>query len=235
MRRPCPIAPRRSGSASLHRTTWREVFDERAPLIGAPAFFGPLVVYLLGPWLLVLPVLVGPFALILTVLLVLAVAAGLLVVFVAVIASPYLVVRHLHAHDMVRVTPHEAAAGVGHRVALSVVGTDRLQERGYFRAKLAQEELIQSSSIPYSIVHATQFFEFMSGIADAGTDGNLVRLPPVLIQPMAADDVATALARVAVDPPVNGIVEIAGPDQFQLDELIRDVLKARSDPREVIA
>jgi uncharacterized protein YbjT (DUF2867 family) len=129
----------------------------------------------------------------------------------------------------------EAAAGVGHHVALSVVGTDRLQESGYFRAKLAQEELIQSSSIPYSIVHATQFFEFMSGIADAGTDGNVVRLPPVLIQPMAADDVAGALTRVAVGPPVNGIVEIAGPDQFRLDELIRDVLKARNDPREVIA
>lgn len=128
----------------------------------------------------------------------------------------------------------EAAAGVGHHVALSVVGTDRLIESGYFRAKLAQEQLIQSSSIPYTIVHATQFFEFVSGIADDATDGNTVRLPPALIQPMAADDVASALARVAVAPPLNGIVEIAGPDQFRLDELIRGVLAARSDPREVV-
>jgi uncharacterized protein YbjT (DUF2867 family) len=128
----------------------------------------------------------------------------------------------------------EAAAGVGHHVALSVVGTDRLTESGYFRAKLAQEELIQGSSIPYTIVHATQFFEFMNGIADAATDANSVRLPPALIQPMAADDVASALARVAVGPPLNRIVEIAGPDQFRLDELIRGVLAAGNDPREVI-
>ena len=113
-------------------------------------------------------------------------------------------------------------------------GTDRLTESGYFRAKLAQEELIEGSSIPYSIVHATQFFEFMNGIADAATDGNTVRLPPALIQPMAADDVASAVARVAVGPPLNGIVEVAGPEQFRLDELIRGVLKARNDPREVI-
>ena len=129
----------------------------------------------------------------------------------------------------------EAAAGVGHHVALSVVGTDRLLESGYFRAKLAQEELIQDSAIPYSIVHATQFFEFMNGIADAATDGNTVRVPPALIQPMAADDVASALARVAVEPPLNGIVEVAGPDEFRLDELIRGVLRASHDPREVIA
>jgi uncharacterized protein YbjT (DUF2867 family) len=128
----------------------------------------------------------------------------------------------------------EAAAGVGHHVALSVVGTNRLTESGYFRAKLAQEELIQGSSIPYTIVHATQFFEFMNGIADNATDGNTVRLPPALIQPMAADDVASALAQVAVGPPLNGIVEIAGPDQFRLDELIRGVLAARNDPREVV-
>jgi uncharacterized protein YbjT (DUF2867 family) len=129
----------------------------------------------------------------------------------------------------------EATAGVGHHVALSVVGTDRLTESGYFRAKLAQEELIEGSSIPYTIVHATQFFEFMNGIADAATDGNTVRLPSALIRPMAADDVASALARVAVGPPLNRIVEIAGPDQFRLDELIRGVLAARDDPREVIA
>lgn len=128
----------------------------------------------------------------------------------------------------------EAAAGVGHHVALSVVGTDRLTESGYFRAKLAQEELIQGSPIPYTIVHATQFFEFMNGIADAGADGDTVRLPPALLQPMAAEDVATALARVAVEPPLNGIVEIAGPEQFRLDELIRSVLRARNDPREVV-
>jgi uncharacterized protein YbjT (DUF2867 family) len=128
----------------------------------------------------------------------------------------------------------EAAAGVGHHVALSVVGTDRLTESGYFRAKMAQERLIEGSSIPYSIVHATQFFEFVKGIADDATDGNTVRLPPALFQPMAADDVASAVARVAVDPPVNGIVEVAGPEQFRLDELVRSVLKAAGDPREVI-
>jgi uncharacterized protein YbjT (DUF2867 family) len=128
----------------------------------------------------------------------------------------------------------ETAAGVRHHVALSVVGTERLQESGYFRAKLAQEKLIGGSSIPYSIVHATQFFEFMKGIADAATEGNTVRLPPALIQPMAADDVASAVGQVAVGPPVNGIVEIGGPDQFRLDELIRGRLKATDDPREVV-
>ena len=129
----------------------------------------------------------------------------------------------------------EAAAGVGHHVALSVVGTDRLLESGYFRAKMAQEKLIEGSSIPYSIVHATQFFEFMKSIAADATDGDTVRLPPALIQPMAADDVASEVAWVAVGPPVNGIVEIAGPEQFRLDELIRGMLKAGNDPREVIA
>jgi uncharacterized protein YbjT (DUF2867 family) len=128
----------------------------------------------------------------------------------------------------------EAAAGVGHHVALSVVGSDRLIESGYFRAKVAQEKLIQDSSIPYSIVHATQFFEFLQGIVDSATDGNTVRLPPALFQPMAADDVAEAVAEVAVGPPVNGIVEVAGPEQFRLDELIRERLKATNDPREVV-
>ena len=127
-----------------------------------------------------------------------------------------------------------AAAGVSHHVALSVVGTDRLTESGYFRAKLAQEELIEGSSIPYSIVRATQFFEFVNAIADQATGGNTVRLPPVLIQPMAADDVASGVARVAVGPPLDGIAEIAGPEQFRLDQLIRDALKANNDPREVI-
>ena len=128
----------------------------------------------------------------------------------------------------------EAAADVGHHVALSVVGTNRLTESGYFRAKLTQEQMIEDSSIPYSIVHATQFFEFMNGIADAATDGNTVRLPPALIQPMAADDVASAVGRVAAAPPLNGIIEVAGPEQFRLDELIRGVLKEGNDPREVI-
>src|SRR6184192_1183618 len=113
---------------------------------------------------------------------------------------------------------YEAAAGVGHHVALSVVGTDQLSESGYFRAKIAQEKLIKESSIPYSIVHATQFFEFINSLADAATDGNTVRIRPILIQPMAADDVASAVARVAVGSPVNGIVEVGGPEQFRLDE-----------------
>jgi uncharacterized protein YbjT (DUF2867 family) len=128
-----------------------------------------------------------------------------------------------------------AAAGVAHYVALSVVGTERLSESGYFRAKIAQEELIKASSIPYSIVHATQFFEFVKNIAAAATDGYTVRIAPVLIQPMAADDVAKAVGRIAVGTPVNGIVEVAGPEQFRLDELIREGLKARQDPREVVA
>src|SRR3954449_13160499 len=129
----------------------------------------------------------------------------------------------------------EAAAGVGHHVALSVVGTERLSESGYFRAKIAQEKLIRDSGIPYSIVHATQFFEFIPSIADAATDDDTVRLAPVLIQPMAADDVAGALARTSVGAPVDGMVEIAGPDRFRLDELIRARLRANADPREVIA
>jgi uncharacterized protein YbjT (DUF2867 family) len=129
---------------------------------------------------------------------------------------------------------YEAAAGVGHHVALSVVGTQRLAESGYFRAKIAQEKLIKESSIPYSIVQATQFFEFLKGLADISFDGNKVHLPPVLFQPMAADDVATALGRIAVGPPVNGTVEIGGPEQFRMDELVRRRLVALKDPREVI-
>lgn len=128
----------------------------------------------------------------------------------------------------------EVAAGVGHHVALSVVGADRLPASGYFRAKVAQEKLIAGSSVPYSIVHATQFFEFISRIADAATDGDMVRLAPVLIQPMAADDVARAMARVAVSPPLNGVVEVAGPEQFRLDELVRRRLRVAGDPREVV-
>src|SRR4051812_15032338 len=129
----------------------------------------------------------------------------------------------------------EAAAGVGHHVALSVVGTERLTESGYFRAKLAQEELIEGGSIPYSIVRATQFFEFMNRIADDATEGGTVRLPPALIQPMSADDVASAVGRVAAGAPLNGMAEVGGPEQFRLDELIRGVLTRRNDPREVVA
>src|SRR5438309_10612355 len=130
---------------------------------------------------------------------------------------------------------YEAAAGVGHYVALSVVGTDQLSESGYFRAKIAQERLIKESSIPYSIVHATQFFEFLKGLADISFDGDKVHLPPVLFQPMAADDVASGVGRIAVGPSVNGIVEIGGPEQFRLDELVRRRLATLKDPREVIA
>src|SRR3954470_16430236 len=129
---------------------------------------------------------------------------------------------------------YEAAAGVKHHVALSVVGTERLSESGYFRAKIAQENLIERSSIPYSIVHATQFFEFIERIADGATDGNTVRLAPVLIQPMAAEDVASAVGRVSVGSPVDGIVEVAGPQRFRLDELVRGFLRERRDRREVI-
>ena len=129
----------------------------------------------------------------------------------------------------------ESAADVGHHVALSVVGTERLPGSGYFRAKMAQEKLIEDSSIPYSIVHATQFFEFVNRIADDATSGNMVRLAHVLIQPMAAEDVASAVADVTVGPPVNGIIEIAGPQQFHLDEWVRGALRERHDTREVIA
>ena len=129
----------------------------------------------------------------------------------------------------------EAAAGVGHHVALSVVGSDRAPDSGYLRAKIAQEKLIRNSSIPYSIVRATQFFEFLKRIADEATDGDTVRIAPVLFQPMAAEDVAKAVGRVAVSAPVNGIVEIAGPQQFRFDEFIRLGLGARQDPRVVIA
>ena len=128
----------------------------------------------------------------------------------------------------------EAAAGAGHHVVLSIVGCDRLPGSGYMRAKVAQEKLIEGSSIPYSIVHATQFFEFVGRIADGATLGDTVKLPPVLFQPMAADDVATAVARVAVGEPLNGVVEVAGPEQFRFDDLIRRALTARHDPRQVV-
>jgi uncharacterized protein YbjT (DUF2867 family) len=129
----------------------------------------------------------------------------------------------------------EAAAGVSHHVALSVVGTERLTESGYFRAKLAQEQLIEGGGIPYSIVRATQFFEFMPRIADEATEGEIVRLPPAMIQPMAADDVAAAVGRAAAGEPLNGMTEVAGPEAFRLDELIRGILAKRDDPRTVVA
>jgi uncharacterized protein YbjT (DUF2867 family) len=129
----------------------------------------------------------------------------------------------------------EAAAGVKHHVALSIVGADRLPQSGYLRAKVAQEEAVKTASVPYTILRATQFFEFIGGIADSSTDGDTVRLAPVFVQPESADDVAAALAEVAVSEPVNGIVELAGPEQFRLDELARRVLRANNDPRPVTA
>jgi uncharacterized protein YbjT (DUF2867 family) len=128
----------------------------------------------------------------------------------------------------------EVAARVGHHVALSVVGTDRLLASGYFRAKKAQEDLIEASPIPYTIVRATQFFEFVGGIAQAATDGQTVRLPPVLMQPIVSDDVAAAMADVALAEPLNGTVDLAGPQPIRQDELVRQFLKATRDARTVI-
>jgi uncharacterized protein YbjT (DUF2867 family) len=128
----------------------------------------------------------------------------------------------------------EAAAGVGHHVALSVVGTDHLLASGYFRAKLAQEKLIQASPIPYTIVRATQFFEFVGGIAQFATEGHTVRLPPVLMQPIATDDVAAVMADVALSEPLNGTFDLAGPDLIRQDDLVRRFLHATGDTRTVI-
>ena len=128
----------------------------------------------------------------------------------------------------------EAAAGVGHHVALSVVGTDRLLASGYFRAKMAQEKLIKASPIPYTIVRATQFFEFVGGIAQSATEGQTVRLPPVLMQPIAADDVAAAVAEAALAEPLNGTFDLAGPEPIRQDDLVRQFLNATGDPRTVI-
>ena len=130
---------------------------------------------------------------------------------------------------------HEATAGVQHHVALSVVGSERMLESGYFRAKIAQENLIKASSIPHSIVRATQFYEFFKGIADFSTEGNKVHLPHVLFQPMAADEVASAVSQVALGEPINGTVEIGGPERSYLDEIVRKGLAASKDPREVVA
>jgi uncharacterized protein YbjT (DUF2867 family) len=128
----------------------------------------------------------------------------------------------------------ETAAGVGHHVALSVVGTERLQGSGYFRAKLAQEEAIKAAAIPSTILRATQFFEFIGRIADGSTHDGTVPLPPIFFQPEAADDVAAALADIAQGPPVNGTVELAGPERFRLDELVQRYLSATGDPRHVV-
>jgi uncharacterized protein YbjT (DUF2867 family) len=128
----------------------------------------------------------------------------------------------------------EAAAGVRHHVALSIVATDRT-DNGYFRAKAAQERLIVASGIPYTIVRATQFLEFLGGIADSGADGNVVRLPPVLFQPIAADDVAAIVAEVALAAPRNGIVEIAGPERAPFNEIVARYLRAVGDPRQVVS
>jgi uncharacterized protein YbjT (DUF2867 family) len=144
-------------------------------------------------------------------------------------------VMHFFQTSSRNVLAAETAAGVKHHVLLSVVGTERLQESGYFRAKLAQEEAVKAGSVPYTILRATQFFEFIGRIADSSMNGDSVHLPPVLVQPEAADDVAAALADVAVNAPVNRIAELAGPEQFRLDELARRLLSAKNDPRPVTA
>ena len=129
--------------------------------------------------------------------------------------------------------PAEAAAGVGHHVALSVVGADRSPDSGYMRAKVAQEKAIKAATVPYTIVRATQFFEFIGGIADGSTEGKTVRLPPALMQPMAADDVAAALADISVGRPLNATIEVAGSEAIRMDELARRFLSAKRDPRQV--
>jgi uncharacterized protein YbjT (DUF2867 family) len=128
----------------------------------------------------------------------------------------------------------EGAAGVGHHVALSVVGTERMQASGYFRAKLVQENLIKTSGIPYTIVRATQFFEFVGAIADFATEGETVRLPSAKLQPIVSDDVAAAVAEVAVGKPVNGTIDVAGPEAMGLDEIVRRYLRAKHDARKVM-
>ncbi|MEN3539635.1 SDR family oxidoreductase [Microbispora sp. ZYX-F-249] len=128
----------------------------------------------------------------------------------------------------------EAAAGVGHHVAVSIVGTERMPDNGYFAAKIAQEQLIEKSGVPFSLVHSTQFFEFARGIADEATVDGMVHIAPVLFQPIAGDDVAEAVGRTAVGSPLNGRVEIAGPEQFRMDEFFRQALAAWGDPREVV-
>ena len=129
----------------------------------------------------------------------------------------------------------EKAAGVRHHVALSVVGTDRLPDNGYFRAKAAQEELIKASGIPYTIIRSTQFFEFLDGIADFSTQNGVVRASPAHVQPVATDDVAALVATVAITAPINGMIELAGPERVSLDDLVQRYLRAKRDPRAVVA
>ncbi|HEX6451713.1 MAG TPA: SDR family oxidoreductase [Trebonia sp.] len=130
--------------------------------------------------------------------------------------------------------PAEEVAGVGHHIALSVVGTELLRDSGYFRAKLAQEEAVKAGPVPWTILRATQFFEFLAGIADSGTRDGTVLLPPILFQPEAADDVAAALADIAEGTPVSGTVELAGPERFRLDETVRRFLDTKGDTRDVV-
>ncbi len=129
----------------------------------------------------------------------------------------------------------ERDAGVKHHIALSIVGSERLPENGYFRAKLAQERLIKASPIPYTIVHSTQFLDFLKGIADEATVGNVARLSPAAFQPIASDDVADIVADVALEKPINGMIEIAGPERFRMNEIVARYLKAINDPRTVEA
>jgi uncharacterized protein YbjT (DUF2867 family) len=144
-------------------------------------------------------------------------------------------VLHFFQTSTSNILAAEKKAGVGHHVALSVVGTERMGDSGYIRAKQVQERLIRESGIPYSIIHATQFFEFVARIADGLTVGSEVRVPPVLFQPMAAEDVARTVGRIALGAPLNGMIEVGGPQQFRFDELIRRALAARKDPRRVVA
>lgn len=143
-------------------------------------------------------------------------------------------VMHFFRASTTNLLAASARAGVRHLVALSVVGSERVPDSGYFRAKVAQEALIQACPVPYTIVRATQFFEFLMSVAQVATDGNTVRLPSAPLQPMAAADVAAALADVVVQPPLNGTREVGGPEAIALDELVRRVLRARQDPREVV-
>jgi uncharacterized protein YbjT (DUF2867 family) len=129
----------------------------------------------------------------------------------------------------------ESVAGVRHHIALSVVGADRLPDSGYLRAKLAQESLIKDSGTPYTILRSTQFFEFVGRIADEGAEGNLVRVPAALIQPIVSDDVVTVLAEIALGPPVNGTLEVGGPERFRFDEIIGRALSVKNDKRKVMA
>jgi uncharacterized protein YbjT (DUF2867 family) len=148
--------------------------------------------------------------------------------------EPSAVMSFFTAHEK-NLLAAEARAGVRHHVALSIVGDDRSPDNGYFRAKVAQEDLIKASGIPFTIIRSTQFMEFLSSIADSGADGNIVRVSPGLFQPIAADDVAAIVADVALAAPQNGIIEIAGPERAPFNEIVARYLKAVGDPREVVS